>query len=154
MNTDTILRKASIKDVQQIKNLVNRFATTGKMLPLSLHEIYDYLRNFWIYEEKKEIVATCALFICWDDLAEIRSLAVLKKFWQRGIGTKLVNVALSEAKALSINKVFVLTYKTDFFEKLGFNKIDKSDLPHKVWASCLKCSKFPGCDEIAMIRSI
>ncbi|MBN2372399.1 N-acetyltransferase [bacterium] len=101
-----------------------------------------------------QIIGVCALNIIWEDLAEIRSLAVNEAHQRKGIGTNLVNACIKEASDLGVKKVFCLTYRKDFFSLLGFNEIDKSQLPHKIWADCLKCSKFPDCSEIAMIYEI
>jgi amino-acid N-acetyltransferase len=120
----------------------------------SLSEIYDQLRDFYIYEGDRSLLGTCALHICWEDLAEIRSLTVLEDERQKGIGSKLVSACLREAKRLGIRKVFVLTYKPSFFEQFGFEIVDKATLPHKVWSDCLKCVKFPDCDETAMILGL
>ena len=106
-------------------------------------------------QHKKEgdaILGICALHICWDDLAEIRSLAVDESRQKAGIGRLLVNSCLDEAASLEINQVFVLTYQAAFFRKFGFMDTDKQNLPHKIWSDCLHCAKFPDCDEDALIR--
>jgi amino-acid N-acetyltransferase len=90
------------------------------------------------------------LHICWEDLAEVRSLAVDENYEGRGIGRQLVEACLQEAREIGLKKVFALTYKDQFFAKLGFRIIEKSELPHKIWGDCIKCAKFPECDEIAM----
>jgi amino-acid N-acetyltransferase len=90
----------------------------------------------------------------WENLAEIRSIAVLGDYQHRGIGKKLIGECLNEAKELCVNKVFVLTYQPDFFKKMGFRLIDKNTLPHKIWGDCLKCPKFPQCEEVAVIKSL
>lgn len=151
-----MIRKARIEDVRIIHQMLNTFAEQGAVLPRSLSEIYDHLRDYSVYcqEEQQAIIGTCAIHVCWDDLAEIRSLAVSNGFTGRGIGKALVEHCIAQAKELGINRVFVLTYKTGFFEKAGFYAIDKASLPHKIWADCLKCAKFPDCDEVAMVREI
>ncbi|OCC16404.1 N-acetylglutamate synthase [Dissulfuribacter thermophilus] len=101
--------------------------------------------------EEGNIVATCALHISWENLAEIRSLAVMEQFQGRGIGSALVEFAISEALTLEIYRVFTLTYQPIFFKKMGFKEVDKKILPHKVWSDCLKCPKFPDCDEVALM---
>ena len=146
-----MMRKARVGDVRTIQGLIEASASRGEMLPRSLSEIYDQLRDFYIYEEDRSLVGTCALHICWEDLAEIRSLAVLEEERRRGIGSKLVRACLREARRLDIRRVFVLTYKPSFFQKFGFEVVDKATLPHKIWSDCLKCVKFPDCDEIAMM---
>jgi len=149
-----MMRKAKVGDVRTIQGLIEASASKGEMLPRSLSEIYDHLRDFYICEKDRSLVGACALHICWEDLAEIRSLAVLQGERQKGIGSKLVRACLREAKRLGITKVFVLTYKPSFFQNFGFEIVDKAVLPHKIWSDCLKCVKFPDCDEIAMILQL
>lgn len=150
-----MIRKAKISDVNNIHAILTHFASKNLLLPRSRSELYDQLRDFAIYEDEKGEFAGCvALHIIWDDLAEIRSLAVYEEFQGKGVGRKLVECAVSEAIALGIYKVFTLTYQPVFFEKIGFNRVDKSVLPHKVWSDCLKCPKFPDCDEIALLMEL
>ncbi len=147
-----MIRKAKISDIKKIHTLLNMFAHDGLLLPRSLSELYDNVRDFFVYcDEENNILGCSALHICWEDLAEVRSLAVYPKYHQKGIGSRLVKVCLDEARELEVKRVFVLTYQEKFFSDIGFKKVDKSVLPHKVWGDCLKCPKFPNCDEIAMI---
>ncbi|HEY5997702.1 MAG TPA: N-acetyltransferase [bacterium] len=147
------LRKAIIKDVARIQALVNHYASKETMLGLSLSEIYEQIRDFTVAEgPRRALIGVCALHVIWDDLAEIRSLAVDPKIRRRGVGRALVERCIEEARGLSIPKVFALTYQADFFRHIGFERVDKADLPHKVWRDCLKCSKFPNCDETAVLR--
>ena len=148
------LRKAKMKDAERIQFLINEYAKQGLMLPRSINSIYEHIRDFWVYEENGEVLGTCALTIFWNDLAEVRSLAVDPEHLRRGIGTALVKKALDEAKEFGINRVFTLTYQVKFFEKLGFKVIDKNSLPHKIWRDCINCVKFPNCDETAMIINV
>jgi amino-acid N-acetyltransferase len=145
------IRKAVIADIKTIHKLVNDFAKKEDMLPRALNELYESIRDFFIYEEKGEIAGVCALRILWEDLAEIRSLAVRKEFQRSGIGRLLVKRCLKEAKDLGIKRVFALTYQPEFFKKNGFSDIDKAKLPQKIWGDCLKCHKFPECDEHSVI---
>jgi amino-acid N-acetyltransferase len=149
-----MMRKARVRDVRAIQGLIDTSASKGEMLPRSLSEIYDHLRDFYIYRGDRSLLGTCALHICWEDLAEIRSLAVVQEERHKGIGSELVRACLREAKRLDIRKVFVLTYKPAFFQRFGFEIVDKATLPHKIWSDCLKCVKFPDCDEIAMILQL
>jgi len=148
------IRKAKIKDIREIQNLINSFAKQDLMLPRSLNEIYDNLRDFWVFEENKKIVGCCALHVCWQDLAEIKSLAVTKHRQRRGIGSQLITTCIKEAKELGAKKIFVLTYKPEFFRKFWFKRIKYSDLPHKIWAECINCPKFPNCQEIPMVKQL
>jgi len=152
-----LIRKARIADIKGIHSLLKMYGEKNELLPRSLSELYDHLRDFFVCEDKENesrLVGACAMNICWEDIAEIRSLAVWPEYHGKSIGTKLVDACLSEAVTLGLYKVFVLTYRPGFFESFGFNRIDKSKLPHKIWADCLKCPKFPDCDEIAMLLSL
>ncbi len=147
------IRKAKISDIKTIHKLINEFAKKGEMLPRSLNELYENVRDFYVAEEN-EIRGVCALHILWEDLAEVRSLVVKKEYQKSGIGTKLVKKCLQEAKSLELKRVFVLTYIPDFFKKIGFKEVDKSKLPQKIWGDCIRCPKFPECDETALIYEI
>ncbi|WP_448583415.1 N-acetyltransferase [Thermocrinis sp.] len=144
------LRKATLKDSVSIYSLINTYAKEGILLPRSLNSIYENIRDFWVYEKEGQIVGCCALHVVWEDLAEIKSLAVKEDMKGKGVGTSLVQACLKEAKELGVKRVFVLTYAVDFFEKLGFYTVQKENLPHKVWGECINCVKFPSCDETAM----
>lgn len=148
------IRNASIADAKDIQRLVNEFAKHQKMIPRSLNEIYERLRDFIVYEEKGRIVGVCALHVIWEDLAEIRSLAVVKKLQCRGIGAEMMKRAMHDARELGVKKIFALTYVPDFFKRFGFKRINKSKLPHKIWSDCIKCHKFPDCDETAVILDL
>jgi len=122
------------------------------MLARSLNELYEDIRDFWVIEEKNKIVGCCALHVSWDDLAEIKSLAVAKNRQKKGLAKELVTACLAEAQELGSKKIFVLTYKPDFFRKFGFKRINNSQLPHKIWAECINCCKFPDCRETALLK--
>ena len=145
-----MLRKARIPDAKIIHKLLLTYAQQGLMLSRSLAEIYEAIRDFYVLEENGEVVGVVSLHICWEDLAEVRSLAVLKGLTQKGVGRILVQACLEEARLLGLKRVFALTYQAGFFEKMGFHYIEKSELPQKIWGDCLKCPKFPDCDETAM----
>ena len=147
------IRPARMGDVRAIHTLLSVFASKGLMLPRSISSLYDHLRDFVVYEEAGAILGICALHICWDDLAEIRSLAVAEERQKCGVGAMLVESCLDEANSLEISQVFVLTYQAPFFRKFGFEDRDKQALPHKIWSDCIHCSKFPDCDEDALIRT-
>jgi amino-acid N-acetyltransferase len=147
-----MIRKARVQDVKTIQKLIAEYARKGDMLPRSLSEIYENLRDYFVFiGDGNRVVGSAAIHIMWEDLAEVRSLAVREEWMGKGVGTKLVEACLSEALVLGITRVFALTYKPDFFERLGFRRVDKSELPQKIWTDCLKCSKFPDCDEIALL---
>jgi len=149
-----MIRKAKIEDITQIQDLINSFAKLDLMLPRALNELYENLRDFWVAQEKNKIIGCAALHISWDDLAEIKSLAVEKKRQDKGIGKELVKVCLEEAKTLGARKVFVLTYKPGYFKKIGFRRVKHAQLPHKIWAECINCCKFPNCQEVALLKKL
>ncbi len=148
-----IIEKATIKDATQIHRMVNKFADQGKMLARPLSEIYENIRDFYVIREQGRVIACAALHVIWEDLAEIKSVAVTGDYQKKGWGEKLVRVCLEEAAHLNIPKVFCLTYTPEFFSKCGFKIIDRENLPQKIWGECFKCPKFPDCDETALIYS-
>jgi amino-acid N-acetyltransferase len=149
-----MLRKASIEDIRKIHALINQSASTGEMLARSLGELYDNMRDYLVYEEDGTVLGTCALHICWEHIAEIRSLCVVESARMRGLGRMLVEACIEEARSLTIKRVFVLTYQEKFFAGCGFQPADKKELPQKIWSDCIRCPKFPECDEFAMIMTV
>ena len=149
-----MIRKAKISDVKEVQKLLTNYASRGEMLSRSLSELYDSLRDFYICEEEGRVIGASALHIVWEDLAEVRSVAVAEDAGRRGVGSQVVGACLDEARELGLKRLFCLTYKPDFFARFGFRIVDKSQLPHKVWGDCIKCAKFPDCDEIAMIMDL
>jgi amino-acid N-acetyltransferase len=149
-----MIRKAKLNDIKEIQRLIKLYAPKGGILPRSLSELYDHLRDFFVFVRNRKVIGICALHICWEDLAEIRSLAVEEEDQKRGIGAKLVKACLEESKSLGVKRVFALTYQPEFFERLGFKRVDKTVLPHKIWTDCLKCVKFPDCDETALVKDL
>ncbi len=153
-----MIRNARMGDIKKIYKLLQYFADKDLLLGRSLSSLYDQLRDFTVFVEKEQedpdqesLVGVCALHISWENLAEIRSLAVIDEYHGKGVGKQLINRALEEADSYGITRVFTLTYQPKFFRKLGFKDIDKSELPHKVWSDCINCSKFPDCNEEALI---
>lgn len=139
-----------MSDVRAIHTLLQVYADKGLLLGRSISSLYDQLRDFIVYDNGA-IQGVCSLHISWDNLAEIRSLAVASEVQGQGIGARLVRSCLDEAESLEISQVFVLTYQAGFFRRLGFADKEKHDLPHKIWSDCLHCPKFPDCDEEALM---
>jgi amino-acid N-acetyltransferase len=148
------IRKAKMLDIKQIHKFINEFAKKESMLPRSLNDLYENIRDFFVFDDGDVIKGVCALHILWEDLAEIRSLAVKEEFQGTGIGKSLIKKCLQEARDLGIKRVFTLTYIPEFFKKLGFLEIEKTKLPHKIWGDCIRCPKFPECDEYALIINL
>jgi len=147
-----MIRGAQIKDMREIQKLLESSARKGELLPRSLGELYESVRDFKVYTDKKgTIVGLCALHPTWEDLGEIRSLLVREAFRRQGIAREMVFSCLEEAKSLGIQRVFTLTFNPAFFQRLGFDPVDKAALPHKIWADCVRCVHFPDCKEQALI---
>lgn len=150
-----MLRKAQIGDIKEIQKLLTTYASKGDMLSRSLSELYESVRDFYVeVGDDGRILGAAALHIVWEDLAEVRSVAVVEDSGRKGVGSALVNACIAEAREIGLKRIFCLTYKPVFFGKLGFVLVDKSTLPHKVWGDCIKCPKFPDCDENAMIMDL
>ena len=150
-----MIRNARIKDVKEIHLLLKHFAAQGLLLARSISSLYDQLRDFIVFEDDDaNIVGACALHIIWEDLAEIRSLAVKEEAQKKGVGRQLVGHCLREAVDLGLDRVFTLTYQAEFFRKQGFVDIDKKELPHKIWGDCIHCTMFPDCDEEALVLTL
>ena len=150
--SDLGVRPAEIADIPAVKALIDPHASKGVMLPKTLTELYETVRDFVVCTEGDRVVGAGALHILWEDLAEIRSLAVLDSRRGMGIGARIGEALIEEAARLGVGRVFALTYATNFFLSLGFRVIDKALLPRKVWSDCVHCHKFPICDEVAVIR--
>jgi amino-acid N-acetyltransferase len=146
--------KAEIHDAQGIHDLINLYAQRGDMLPRTMGEVYENLRDFFVVHEGGEMLGCVALHIVWSDLAEVKSLAVSEAAQTRGLGSALVNATLQEASNIGLERVFALTYRPAFFERLGFVQADVMTLPRKVWNECYRCPKFPSCNEIALVREL
>jgi amino-acid N-acetyltransferase len=146
-----MIRNATIHDVPRIADIINSHAERGKMLFKSYAQLFENLRDFAVYEENGEVIGVVGLSIIWADLTEVRSLAVDDAHRGKGIGTKLVQWCIDEARRLGIRKLMSLTYEERFFGKLGFVVVNKDTLPLKVWSDCVRCPKNANCDEIAMV---
>jgi amino-acid N-acetyltransferase len=147
-----MIRPATIHDVPRISEIINAHAELGKMLFKSYAQLYEDLREFGVYEVDGDVLGCVALTIIWADLAEVRSLAVDEGHLGKGIGRRLVQWAVEEARRLGIRRLFALTYEQGFFARLGFEVVEKATLLLKVGSDCVRCHKREGCDEIAVVR--
>jgi amino-acid N-acetyltransferase len=133
------IRSAKIQDAKAICSLINYYAEQDKMLFRSMVDIYENLRSFTVAEQDGRVVGCCALQIIWSDLAEIKSLAVEEANAGKRIGRMLLDSALEQARELGVQRVFALTLAPEYFEKMGFKRIEMDALPMKVWTDCAKC---------------
>jgi amino-acid N-acetyltransferase len=149
-----LIRKAKLTEVHAIHRLIAHFAAQDRMLPLPIGQVTERLRDFLVADEKGQIVGVVAVHVTWGRLVELRSLAVRHDRQGRGLGTRLARAALKEARRLGAEAIFTLTYIPEYFERLGFHRVDRAQLPHKVWVDCVNCPKFPDCGEVAMMRPL
>ena len=152
-------RKASIRDVNGMSALINEFAARGIMLargPLYLYQsIQDYrVMTMPASDGTERVVACGGLHVLWEDLAEVRSVAVHPALQKSGRGRAMVEALLDDARRLEVRRAFTFTLAEGFFRSLDFAVIPRDQLPPVVWAECSKCPKYYKCDEVGMIRPL
>ena len=149
------LKKARLCDIESMQNLVKDEVESGVLLPRSDEEIATNIRSYTLAFRDGELAGFASLKIFNANLAEVRSLVVSPNFRKQGIGAKIVEELIKEAEFYGLRQVFALTYQKGFFEKVGFKEISKEELPaQKIWADCIKCKKFPVCNEVAVIYTL
>lgn len=154
MKAKIIIRQAKISDVKPMHALIGYYADRKEMLHRPLNDIYENIQEFIVAESGSKVVGCCALHVSWEDLAEIKALAISHDYQGKGIGTKLVLACQKKAKVLGVNKTFALSFKPEFFEKLGYYRIAREKLPHKIWGECVKCPLFPDCGETPLMYDL
>ena len=149
------IRKARIKDVQPIYDLLRHMASKGLLLPRSLSNLYEMVQTFWVGEtEDGRVAGVAALQVAWENLGEVRSLAVHEEFEGLGLGRALTEAVEEEARQLGVERIFTLTYVVDFFKKLDYQVTPLATLPQKIWAVCFQCVHYPDCKETALIKDL
>ncbi len=155
MSKNIVIRKARMADARPLHALLNYFAERRELLPRSLSEVYENLQQFFVVVDGKKVVGSCAVYVTWDRLAEVKGLAVAPDYQSRGWGKKLLKTAIQEAKRLGVETLFTLTIREGLFKKFGFKRTKKSELPHKVWTECVRCPYFPeSCIETSLTLNL
>ncbi len=149
-----ILRPAREEDIPAIVDLVNGYAAQNLMLPRNPEEVRRTLRTWIVAEADGRVVGCAALARLSPELAEIRSLAVAPEYTGRGIGGRIVQALVEVARKEGIRQVAALTLRQSFFERQGFQVVDRWDLSPKIWSECVYCPKFHRCDEIAVAMTL
>ncbi|PID73959.1 MAG: GNAT family N-acetyltransferase [Desulfobacterales bacterium] len=149
-----IIRKATIQDVPVIHDLLHSCSHQGDLIPRSLSDLYGSSRDFTVAVQENCVMGCAALQFCWEDLAEIRSMAVRESKRRRGVGTALVHACTEEARRYGIRKLFCLTFKPDLYARFGFHTIERAELPVKIWSDCMQCVHFPDCEGTAMMMAL
>jgi len=148
------VRKASMADIPALLELINGYAAKGIMLPRTEFELSENMRDFMVAYDGNRLAGCGALHFYSPQIGEVRSLAVAESHKQAGIGRMIVDSLVYEAKLYGLDAVFAFTYVPGFFAKVGFNEIERGELPLKAWKDCLRCPKFQACDEIAVMREL
>ncbi|MEA3512554.1 MAG: N-acetyltransferase [Campylobacterota bacterium] len=153
MSLEITLQKPDVLDIKNMQDLVLKDVENGNILERNSSEIATTIRSYVIAKHDNKIVGFAALHIHTDELAEIRSLVVDENLRGQGVGKKLINSCIDEAKELKLIRILVLTYQAKLFSSFGFDIIEKESIPEtKIWADCIKCKHFPICDEIALMK--
>ena len=161
-----VIQKAQVRDVQEILDLINGYAAAELMLPRGPQYLYENIRDFVIASDHRVpvysmletrevlhlIVGCGSLHVLWDDMAEIRALAIHPDYKHLGLASKLVDFMIKEAKKLGIKRLYTFTLTEDFFTLLGFKRQKRDELPPKMWGECSRCPKYFKCDEVGMVR--
>ena len=148
------IRRASLTDIPLMLELINDYATKGIMLPRTEFEMAENIRDFVVAFDNGSLVGCGALHFYTATSGEVRSLAVDPSVKTRGIGRAIVETLEEEARAQDLHSLFAFTYVAGFFAKLGFEEVDRGELPLKAWKDCLRCPKFQACDEIAVLKRL
>ena len=149
------IRPGRVSDVTGIQTQIQVYADRGLMIRRSLAELYQSIREFLVaVDQENRVVGCVALHVFWEDLAEIRCLAVAEDAQGLGIGRRLVDVCWELARELEVKSIFALSSSPGFFERCGYHPIDKSELPQAVWSECVRCPSFPNCQEAALLRAV
>jgi amino-acid N-acetyltransferase len=146
------VRKAVMHDIPAILNLINGYASKGVMLPRTEFEMSESIRDFTVISLREELLGCGALHFYSPTVGEIRSLAVHEHAKTHGVGRKLVGALVQEAQEYELDAAFAFTYVVEFFQKVGFQVVERGVLPLKAWKDCVRCPKFQACDEIAVLR--
>lgn len=152
MVKEAVCRSATLDDVEALYHLIEDYAARGIMLPRSREALARHIASFVVAEVEGVIVGCGSLFKLGPELVEIRSLGMTESHKGLGIGSKLVDRLIEDARMLNVPKVMALTYAVDFFRKNGFDVVDKEIFPEKVWTDCVHCPKRHACDEIAVLK--
>lgn len=148
------VRKATIRDIHDVLELINSYAADGVMLPRTEFEMAENIRDFWVCYDDGVLLGCGALHFYTPTTAEVRSLAVRERAKGHGVGRAIVEKLEEEARENDLEAIFAFTYVRAFFHKLGFEETERGELPLKVWKDCLRCPKFQHCDEIAVLKRL
>ena len=145
------VRAATVADVPAVVALIKVHADRQKMVPRAQDELYASLPSWFVAEENGQLLGCASIHVFWSDLAEIKGLAVRDDVQSRGVGKALIAACHDKLKTLGVTRAFGLTSAPGFFEKLGYYRVKKDQLPHFIWGECVRCPSFPVCNEEAVV---
>ena len=146
------VRKAAMRDIAPMLEVINDYAKKGIMLPRTEFEMSENMRDFSVVYAGDELLGCGALHFYSPTMGEVRSLAVAERAKTMGVGRLVVETLVKEALEYELDAIFAFTYVPGFFAKVGFDEVERGELPLKAWKDCLRCPKFQSCDEIAVLR--
>src|ERR1700686_2018927 len=148
------VRKATMSDIHALLLLINDYAANGIMLPRTEFEMSENIRDFSVAYLGERLAGCGALHFYTPTSGEVRSLAVDPILKTRGVGRRIVEALEAEAVENQLHAIFAFTYVPDFFRKVGFQEVERGELPLKVWKDFLRFPKFQCCDRIAMLKAL
>ena len=133
-----IIRPARTADIKAIRQIIDTYVAGRRLLAKETVTLYETVQEFTVAEYEGEIVGCGALHVLWEDLAEVRTVAVLEKMRGKGVGNAIIAKITERAYAIGVKRIFCLTFETDFFARNGFEIIEGTPVDHDVYAQLLK----------------
>ncbi len=133
-----LIRPAQTSDVRAIRGMVDAYAPNGRLLSKATVTLYEDVQEFLVADSSDEVVGCGALHVMWEDLAEVRTLAVHPDYRRSGVGSKILSAQLERARNLGIKRVFCLTFETEFFSQHGFAEIEGAPVEHAIFEQLLQ----------------
>ena len=133
-----VIRPARTSDVKQIRKIIDTYAAPGRMLEKETVTLFESVQEFVVALDGYEVVGCAALHILWEDLAEVRTVAVVERLHKSGIGHQLMEAIVDRAKSLGVERIFCLTFQTEFFGKHGFQVIEGTPVEPEVYQQLLR----------------
>ena len=133
-----IIRPARTSDVKQIRSIIDTFAAPGKMLEKETVTLFESVQEFVVAVDGNQVVGCGALHVLWEDLAEVRTVAVKEEFHKKGIGHQIMEAIIDRAQSIGVERIFCLTFQTQFFGKHGFNVIEGTPVEPDVYQEMLR----------------
>jgi amino-acid N-acetyltransferase len=135
---EIVVGRARTSDVKAIRRLIDLYANERRLLSKATVALYEDVQEFWVARDGDTVVGCGALHVMWEDLAEVRTVAVDPAYRGRKVGHRIVAELLATARELGVPRVFCLTFETGFFGSFGFVEIDGAPVPQRVYEELLR----------------